>query len=211
MQIVIVAATEMEIEALQKMPIQTRHSINYSIHGIGMMMATYHLQKIADNKPDLIIQCGIAGCYSDEIQIGETVIVHAEILGDTGAEDHDEYLDLIDLKLMEKDQFPFSHGALMNQDAMQYSSLRKVTSITVNSAAGNERTIALRHQKFGADIESMEGACLHYVCLMNQIPFMQFRGISNKVEPRNKDRWRIKEAIANCHLEAIKFIQQISE
>jgi futalosine hydrolase len=42
----------------------------------------------------------------------------------------------------------------------------------------------------------MEGAALHFVCLKNQIPFIQFRAISNRVEIRNRNSWKVQEALA---------------
>lgn len=209
MRIVIVSATEMEIASLRHLPMQTSHHIEFLIHGVGMMMSMFHLQKLMVSKPDLIIQCGVAGAYSNHLSIGQTVIVRSEMLGDTGAEDHEEFLDLIDLNLMDHTHAPFTNGELINPDTDHCTSLQKVRSITVNAGAGNEKTIKLRRQKYNPDIESMEGACLHYACLMNHIPFMQFRAISNMVEPRNKDHWDMPKAIENCHQEVVKYIQQI--
>ena len=56
-------------------------------------------------------------------------------------------------------------------------------------------------QSFNADIETMEGAALHYVCLQEHIPFLQIRSISNHVGERDKTKWKIKEAIENLNKE----------
>ena len=53
----------------------------------------------------------------------------------------------------------------------------------------------------------MEGAALHYVCLMEKIPFLQIRSISNYVGERNKRNWNMKEAIANLNKKLIEFVQ----
>jgi futalosine hydrolase len=42
----------------------------------------------------------------------------------------------------------------------------------------------------------MEGAALHYTCLMENIPFIQLRAVSNFVGERDKNKWKMKEAIA---------------
>lgn len=47
----------------------------------------------------------------------------------------------------------------------------------------------------------MEGAALHYVCLIEKIPFMQIRSLSNFVGERDKSKWRMKEAITNLNKE----------
>ena len=75
---------------------------------------------------------------------------------------------------------------------MQY---KHVNALTVAVNAGTKTTIEKRIKKFKADIETMEGAALHYVCLQNNIPFLQIRTISNYVEIRNKDNWNIPLAL----------------
>ncbi len=209
MKLCIVAATEMELKYLKTFSFATPHSIEFYTHGVGMLLASYNLQKIASTKPDFIVQCGIAGTYSNSIAIGKTVVVYSECLGDTGAEDHEKFIDIVELGFLQKDTFPFSNGLLVNESAININGLKTVKGMTVNLTAGNEQTIKLRTAKFHPDIETMEGACLHYVCLQEKIPFMQFRGISNRVEPRDKSKWELHEALKNCHEEVIKFIHQL--
>jgi futalosine hydrolase len=60
-------------------------------------------------------------------------------------------------------------------------------------------------------VESMEGAAFHYVCLMEKIPFLQLRGISNYVGERNKANWKIRESIDALNQQLIKMINQITE
>ena len=211
MNIAIVAATEFELNGIAKKCNSTKHKIETFIHGVGLMASTYHLAKLANNKPNLIIQIGIAGSYTKTLQFGEVVFVKQEILGDTGAEDHNQLLDLLDLELQEADAFPFK--SMMLENPMQYpffNRLKKVRALTVALAAGSAQTIQLRQEKFKAQIESMEGAALHYICLQEKINFVQCRGISNYVEPRNKTNWQIQQAIANCQQEVLSFIQSIS-
>ena len=42
------------------------------------------------------------------------------------------------------------------------------------------------------------------------IPFLQMRSISNKVGERDKNKWKIKEAVENLNIELIKLIQTLS-
>ena len=210
MQIAIVSATDFEQNLFDFNALQKQHSIKFYTHGIGLMLSTFHLSEIVKSKPDLIIQCGLAGTYQNHLKIGETVIVENEILGDTGAQDHMDQLDLFDMQFMNANEFPFSNSMLKNEYVTHLNtSLKKVTGLTVNLSSGNASTIELRKKKYNADIETMEGAVLHYVCLQKEIPFIQFRAISNLVEPRNKDNWKIKEAIESCTLAITEFIHQI--
>ncbi len=209
MNISIVAATEMELGPLRQCFSSSPQTVNFLVHGVGMLQAMYHIQKEAIRKPDLILQCGVAGTYSDELLPGDTVVVQSECMGDTGAEEHGNLLDLFDLDLLNRNEFPFTNGLLLNTDVAKIPNLKAVRSITVNLTAGDEKSINARRKKFHPDIESMEGACLHYVCLQEQIPFMQFRGISNIVEPRDKSKWKLAEALSSCHSEIINFIHNI--
>ena len=47
--------------------------------------------------------------------------------------------------------------------------------------------------------ESMEGASLHYVCLMEDIPFVQIRSVSNYIGERNKQKWNMMDSIINLN------------
>jgi futalosine hydrolase len=55
----------------------------------------------------------------------------------------------------------------------------------------------------------MEGAALHYVCLMEKIPFLQIRSISNYIGERNKKNWNMKESIINLNKELIRLLEQL--
>jgi futalosine hydrolase len=74
-------------------------------------------------------------------------------------------------------------------------SLRAVEGITVNTVHGNQSSIACVTSRFSPQVESMEGAAFMYACLVHGIPFAQIRAVSNIVETRNRDSWKLREAI----------------
>jgi futalosine hydrolase len=86
-------------------------------------------------------------------------------------------------------------------DNLKYSDLPKVKAITINKVSDSELQKQQFMQTFNANIEIMEGAALHYVCLQENIPFLQIRSISNHVGERDKTKWKIKEAIENLNAE----------
>ena len=55
----------------------------------------------------------------------------------------------------------------------------------------------------------MEGAALHYVGLMEKIPFIQLRAVSNYTGERNKKKWKMKEAIVNLNNELIRLLNKL--
>ena len=89
--------------------------------------------------------------------------------------------------------------------------LRKCSGLTVNCVNGASDSIAKIKAKYDADVESMEGAGFLYACRSMDIHHHQLRAISNRVEPRNKDNWRIQEAIDNLNKELINLIGNMEE
>ena len=61
-------------------------------------------------------------------------------------------------------------------------------------------------ETFAPQTETMEGAALHYVCLQQNLPFLQIRSISNEVGERDKSKWKIKEAVEDLNSELIKLL-----
>ena len=61
-------------------------------------------------------------------------------------------------------------------------------------------------QNWTVEVESMEGAAFFQACLLSGTPFREFRVISNKIEPRNKASWKIKEAIEVMNKALIELI-----
>jgi futalosine hydrolase len=52
----------------------------------------------------------------------------------------------------------------------------------------------------------MEGAALHYVGNLLQAPFIQIRSISNYTGDRDKNHWRIQEAISRLNQTLLEYV-----
>ncbi len=148
-----------------------------------------------------MIQAGVGGSFDADIPPGAVVFVTSDRYADLGAEDHDKYLDITEMGLLNKDTSPFTNGTLQTPFFSIHDKikLRRVSGLSVNTVSGSEKTIALR-SKYGCQIESMEGVAFHYVCLQENVPFAQIRAISNYVTPRDKSQWKMKEAIENLNV-----------
>jgi futalosine hydrolase len=199
MKVVITAATAMEIEPFRVL----RNSLDgidldYLISGVGAIASTYALEKyISSSSPNLLIQIGIAGTYGDKLEVGSAFAVIDELNADMGVFEKDGYKDIFDMGLVGKNDFPFQNATLKNpnESILSKSGLPMVVGMGVNEISTSPAKIKLFKEKYGADIESMEGNAFHYVCLMNKIPFIQLRGISNKVGERNKNLWEINKSL----------------
>jgi futalosine hydrolase len=208
MNILIVAATAFEIVDF------TTAKPNYPIliTGVGIPNTLYHLQKvIANNNFDLVIQAGIAGAFTNEFELSETVLVKQDTFGDIGLEEKNEFTPIFESDLFYKNEFPFTNGWLINnENHLKQSNLELVKAITVNKVSDNGLIKEQQIKNFDPEIETMEGAAFHYVCLQEKIPFIQLRSISNYVGERDKTKWKIQEAIGNLNRELLILINQLT-
>lgn len=176
------------------------HEIIPWITGIGSLMASHSLtQGVVKLKPDFIVQASIAGSFSPQLLPPQVVVIKDEILGDLGVQEEDDFKDIFDLKLQEPSIFPYYKKCLTNpllENKTTYYDLPIVNAVTINEITTNPKRIELLKQKYQPAVESMEGAVLHYIGIMEKIPFLQIRAVSNMVGERDKTKWQMKEAIA---------------
>jgi futalosine hydrolase len=207
MKVLIVAATEFEIKPL----IQAQRNVEMLITGIGSSATIYHLtKKLLTNHYDLVIQAGIAGMFAGKFTLGAVVFVKEDAFADIGIEEKGELRTIFEYGFLDKNEFPFSDGKLLNPSAiLEKISLPAATAITVNMVSDNFVHNENFRQKYHADIESMEGAAFHYVCLQHKINFLQVRSLSNVVGERDKSRWVIDSSIRNLNDELAKIIDNL--
>ncbi len=208
MKLLVVAATAAEVSTFAS---ASAGKADILITGVGMPATVYALTKhLQNNKYDFVIQAGIGGCFDTNIPLGTVVFVTGDRYGDMGAEDHDKYLDVYEMGLADSDKAPFTDGILIAPVSDYHKSieLQKVHGITVNTVSGSEPTITQR-KKYRCEMESMEGAAFHLVCLEEGVPFAQIRSISNYVTPRDRASWKIKEAVINLNDWLINFIHKL--
>jgi len=207
MKSLIVAATYFEIEPF----IHQKKEVDILITGVGIQATVYHLtKKLMTEKYDLVIQAGIAGSFSDKLKLGDVVAVKEDTFGDLGIEENGKMQTLFETGFSETNEFPFTNGWIVNANAnFEKVSLPLVKAITVNKVSDNPIQNKFALEKFGADVESMEGAAFHYVCLQQKINFLQLRSISNHVGERDKSKWNLKAAIENLNKELLKIVDNL--
>lgn len=187
-------------------------NIDVLITGVGLMSATYSLtRQFALKRPDLAIQAGIGGCFDKNIPLGSVVGVKLDTIADLSVVEKKELKTMFDLGLASANQFPYTKGWLANTDRTIFkrNKLKAVNAITINQVTTDPKMMKLYEKKFHPAVESMEGAALHYVCLSEQIPFLQLRSLSNYIGERNKAKWKMKEAIGNLNKELIRLLESL--
>lgn len=209
MQILLVAATANEIELF----INTYANVDILVTGVGVPATMYQLQKRLNKEDyDFVIQAGIAGAFSNELQLGETVLVKQDAFGDLGTEEKHIFTPATSAGLISAHDFPYADGWLMNMAGItKQTHLKTVKAVTVNKVTDD--IVQKQHliTAYNPQIESMEGAALHYVCLMEDIPFLQLRSISNYVGERDKRKWKFKEAFESLTTELDTVINQLTD
>ena len=181
------------------------------ISGIGQLQTAYTLlAKIHSRRPDLIIQAGIGGSESAE-DIAKVFAVRSEMIADLGVMDRTGFRNVFDLGLDDPERFPFHKGKLKNpyQFLLEWTGLPVLDGITVNEIKSIDFSGFQRNPV--PVVESMEGAALHYICLMEKIPFIQIRSISNILGDRDKSRWKLKEARESLHDALVFLIQKLEK
>ncbi len=227
MKLLIVSATEQEVAPLfaqlQSLAHHTQivtnrrillfdntDEIHFLTTGVGLALAMYHIaEAVISQSFDTAIQVGIAGALDRSLPLGAVVRVSSEQFADIGIEEKNgDFIDIFDAGFADTNGFPFLNKQLINSYNMLFiNDLQLVNAITVAKTSGSEATIsALKNLYPDAQIESMEGAAFFYVCLRNKLPFLQIRGISNYVEPRNRAAWNIPAAIKNVNEESAKIV-----
>ncbi|MCX6319311.1 MAG: futalosine hydrolase [Bacteroidetes bacterium] len=213
MNCLVVAATHYEIAPLVQQ-LQRGNAMpgtDILITGIGLTATTYALcRQLRIKRPDIIIQAGVGGCFDPSIPLGTVLAIKKEAFADQAVVEKKELKTLFDLRLASPNQYPFTRGWLVNKsEALTKLSLKKVTGVSVNEITTSKQKLKQYQEKYDPVVESMEGAALHYVCLMEKIPFMQIRAVSNYVTERNKKKWDLKGSIHQLNAELFKLLNAL--
>ncbi len=206
MKILVIAATEMEIA-----PFLAQNNLaEILITGVGAPACMYALtKKLAQQKYNLVIQAGIAGTFKNQYSLGKTYAVKSDLFADLGIEEGNNFYSLFEGGFLNPNVFPYTDGKLINTKE-NYFELKTVNAITINTVSDCMVQTELFKKKYDADIESMEGASFHYVCIQENTTFLQIRSISNFVGERLKTNWKMKESIENLNENLVRIVNLIT-
>ena len=194
MKILILAATKNEVLS------EKFTDCDILISGIGMINACFELTTyLKNNLPDIIINIGVAGSFNKDISLGQVIEVSNDCFSEIGVQDKNRFLNFNEI----------GFNVITNFKYPKATKLVQTRGITVNTVHGNEKTIAEIVSRLNPDVESMEGAACFMVCEKFEIPCIQIRAISNKVEKRNPESWNLDLAISNLNTEVEKIIDSL--
>lgn len=197
MRLLIIAATEAEISGW----IHSRMKGDVLVTGVGVTNSLHRISRaLTTQKYDLAIQAGVAGAFRDAIGLGEVVAVTSDVFADEGISEKGIFTPLSRSHLVAASAFPYSEGMLVNPALPDLpSGIRKVRAVTVGMITDSKERTAQLEKAFQPDIESMEGASLHFAAIMERTHFLQLRAVSNRVGDRNKENWKLEEAVQNLN------------
>ena len=177
------------------------------VTGVGMVATAFALGKhLALNQYDLVLNLGIAGSFDRNIALGDVLEITEDTFAELGAEDDDEFLSIEKMGFGEGTFYPTTKLTDL-YNLFNTFNLQTATAITVNTVHGNEASIKKVTERLNPQLESMEGAAFFYVCREMNVPCLQIRAVSNYVEKRNRDNWKIGPAIKNLNTFAVEFLK----
>lgn len=194
--------------------------VKFMLCGIGAVSTCYAITKeiytaaAAGKRYEIAILVGLAGSYDlQKFPIGSVALIEKAYLGDLGFDTPTGLKTLFDTKVLDSNIFPFKEGALCRLEAGAETEeflkrFKPASAVTRQTFTGDRLKRDEIVSKFNSEIEDMEGAALHYVCLMEKIPFFQLRGVSNEVGERDRGKWNAPlalDAIKKAMLEFFRF------
>jgi futalosine hydrolase len=204
MNILVVAATALEIPRIERGARGT-HEIDVLVTGVGMVATAAHCARaLATSRYDLALNLGVCGSFDPELALGTVVHVTSDRLSELGAEDGEQFTPIDELGLGQTSVF-------INEAPPENTALNeipRVSGITVNTVHGDEPSIAAVRARCAPQVESMEGAAFAYACNLAGVRYAQVRAVSNIVERRNRDAWRLDLAIRNLNDAALRILDR---
>lgn len=147
-----------------------------------------------------VLLFGVAGAYPPRhrsqrppLAIGDVCIVGSDRLGDEGVETPNGFRTLNELGL--GDAGPFPANPKMAAEAAERLGVPVVRGVTVSTCSGTETASQRLAARSGADVETMEGAAVAYVCRQRELPLLQVRAISNWTGDRDRGEWDLGAAV----------------
>ncbi|MGC2424152.1 MAG: futalosine hydrolase [Nitrospirota bacterium] len=220
--ILIVFATETEAAPFKSLFRRTAGpELDVLVSGMGQVNAAHALTAYFERHnplPEHVIMGGSAGAFKGSgLHIGDVCFATEEIYADTGVNSPEGFsgLEATGIPLAEikgakyYNRFPVRGLSDKIDNAMFLFRISSGPFATVSAVTGTEAAAAGMEKRWGAVCENMEGAAAAHVSLLYGVPFAEVRGISNMVEDRDRSRWDIKTACANCALIIKKLVENL--
>ncbi|MGY5001509.1 futalosine hydrolase [Streptomyces griseus] len=142
----------------------------------------------------LVVSAGIGGAFTPLTPLGSLVVASDIVAADLGADTPDGFLPVTALGFG-RDRFAPPPALVRDVAAAAGAAAGPV--LTVSTVTGTaERAAGLLAAHPGALAEAMEGFGVAEAAARAGVPVLELRAVSNAVGPRDRDAWRIGDALA---------------
>ncbi len=141
---------------------------------------------------DLVVSAGIGGGF--HAPPGALLVADAIVAADLGAETPEGFVPVTGLGFGTVEHRPPASLVRAVADATAATTGTVLTVSTVTGTAGRAAALLAAHP--GAVAEAMEGFGVAEAAVQAGLPVLEIRAVSNAVGPRDRDAWRIGDALA---------------
>ncbi|MFJ7944512.1 futalosine hydrolase [Streptomyces sp. NPDC096354] len=142
----------------------------------------------------LVVSAGIGGGFAPDAPVGTLVVASGIVAADLGAETPDGFVPVTELGFG-RERFVPPPDLVRDVAAATGALTGEVLTVsTVTGSAG--RAAALRTAHPHAVAEAMEGFGVAEAAERLRVPVLEIRAVSNAVGPRDRNAWRIGDALA---------------
>lgn len=179
--------------------------------GVGKTAAAVSLYGLLRARPTAraVLLFGVAGAFPDRhrdqpapVRLGQVAVVGSDRFGDEGVATPNGF-EPVRLAaayatgrgdvLGDPGVFP-AHKRMAAEAAARLG-VPVVRGVTVSTCSGVDDLSQALHRRSGADVESMEGAAVAYVCQKLELPLLHVRAISNWTGDRDRGEWNLGAAV----------------
>lgn len=141
---------------------------------------------------DLILCAGIGGGFSP-VAVGEVAVASSAVFADLGVETADGFVPLAQIggHIQAYPVSPALAVGLADRTGGHVGTIVTVATVTGTAATAAHLVAAYPD----AVAEGMEGAGVAAAAARAGVPFAEIRAVSNLVGPRDREKWRIAEAL----------------
>ncbi|MEU9762425.1 futalosine hydrolase [Streptomyces sp. NPDC047987] len=143
---------------------------------------------------DLVVSAGIGGGFVPAAPVGSLVVASGIVAADLGAETPEGFVPVTGLGFGRDRHVP---PRSLVRDVTAATGALPGEILTVSTVTGSaERAAALLAAHPRAAAEAMEGFGVAEAADRAGVPVLELRAVSNAVGPRDRDAWRIGDALA---------------
>jgi futalosine hydrolase len=176
--------------------------------GMGKTNAAHALTALLETRPVRgVIGFGIGGAYAGSgLSVGSVALASAAVYGDEGVQTPGGWMGTEGIGIP---LWTAGESRIYNEFALDPARVERARAaladagfdvrtgpfVTVSACSGTAVLGAEMAARVpGALCEGMEGAALAHVATIYEVPLLELRAVSNRVEDRALSRWRIREA-----------------